>query len=196
MAQPVQHGPLVADRRTRGFTLIEMMIVVVIVGVLAMLAVVGYRKLVLASHVSEATGMVQNIRVAQEAYHSETQQYADISASPSAWYPSSQPTGNTYTAWGAACASQCVVGADWSQLPLHVDGPVLFGYVTKAGGAGTNANPAQVSVNGNTITFPAPSPVDWYVVAATCDLDGLGTPNTTVYGTSWQNTLWVDAEGQ
>jgi prepilin-type N-terminal cleavage/methylation domain-containing protein len=67
MARPLQSLPFVAKRHPRGFTLIEMMIVVVIVGVLAMLAVVGFRKLVQSSHVSEATNMVQNIRVAQEA---------------------------------------------------------------------------------------------------------------------------------
>jgi len=71
----------VATRQNRGFTLVEMMIVVVIIGVLATLAVLGYRQIIQASHVSEATNMVQNIRVAQEAYHSETQQYASVSAS-------------------------------------------------------------------------------------------------------------------
>src|SRR5277367_4008948 len=122
MAQALQKGAHVTRRASRGFTLVEMMIVVAIVGVLATLAVVGYRKLVQSSHVSEATGMVQNIRVAQEGYHSETQQYANVSTSLVAYYPAA-PTYGNFTNWGGACGGACTAVL-WSALPVHVDGPV------------------------------------------------------------------------
>jgi type IV pilus assembly protein PilA len=180
----------------RGFTLIEMMVVVVIVGILATLAVVGYRKLVQSSHVTEATNMVQSIRVAQEAYHSETQQYADISNTLTAWYPNATPTGRQYTAWGSACATQCSL--DWSVLPLHVDGPVAFGYATRAGAPNTNPSaiaplpgPIQAS-----LTLPLLSATEWYVVTAMCDIDGLGAPNTYVATSSWGNQVFTFFDGQ
>jgi type IV pilus assembly protein PilA len=182
----------------RGFTLIEMMIVVVIVGILATLAVVGYRKLVQSSHVTEATNMVQSIRVAQEAYHSETQQYADISTSLSSWYPQASPTGRLVTAWGGAC-SQCVVPTDgWSILPLHVDGPVAFGYATKAGAPNTKPGtlaplPSDISAS---ITLPTTSDTEWYIVTAMCDIDAAGTPNTYVATTSWSNQVFTFFDGQ
>ena len=105
MAQALQESPPVTAR-SRGFTLIELMIVVAIVGILATLAVVGYRKLVQTSHVSEATGMVQNIRVAQEGYHSETQQYANVSSSLTDLLPTGSPSYQGATAWGRPVVRQ------------------------------------------------------------------------------------------
>jgi type IV pilus assembly protein PilA len=183
--------------RVRGFTLIEMMVVVMIVGILATLAVVGYRALIQSSHVTEATNMVQSIRVAQEAYHSETQQYADISASLSSWYPSSAliPTGRTKTAWGGPCTTLCQKNQDWSSLPLHVDGPVMFGYATRAGTAADTpyALPSDIQ---SRVTLPATSATDWYIVTAMCDIDALGSPYTYVVTTSWSNQVFTFNDGQ
>jgi len=195
MARALQRIPDVTRRRSRGFTLIELMIVVAIVGVLATLAVVGYRALVQSSHVSEATGMVQSIRVAQEGYHSETQQYANVSNSLTAYYPKA-PQHLMFTAWGGPC-SNCG-GVAWAALPVHVDGPVMFGYATVAGLAGNAPVPAQVDVNGSPLVFPVAPTTDWYIIAACADLDGNAVEpnNTHVYGTSWTNQIFVDREGQ
>jgi type IV pilus assembly protein PilA len=187
----------VATRQNRGFTLVEMMIVVVIIGVLATLAVLGYRQIIQASHVSEATNMVQNIRVAQEAYHSETQQYASVSASipttlSGGWYPQN-PQYGIVTGWGAAC-SGCGGTVTWQVLPLHVDGPVLFGYAAIANSGVATAPTSLSPYNGGSLTIQAPS-TDWYIIGAAADLDDNPSTWTSVYGVSWSNQIFVSNEG-
>lgn len=191
VAQPVQEALSVTRRQPRGFTLIELMIVVVIVGVLSSLAVVGYRKLVTSSHLSEATNMVQAIRLAQESYHSETQTY-DWVSNWGSLYPNTNPIGNIATAWGGSCGN-CKDPQGWSGLPVHVDGPVIFGYETVAGTANLAPTPAFVTVNGAQIQFPTSPPLEWYIVGAQCDLDSAGGAVTSVYTSSWSNQVYVDS---
>jgi type IV pilus assembly protein PilA len=170
--------------------LIELMIVVVIVAILASLAVFAYRKIIQSSHVTEATSMVNNIRVAQESYHAETQSYAGCMASLTAgWYPGTSTYG-VMTGWGAACTT-CVAGYDISVvLPVHVDGPVLFGYATVAGTAGSTANLA----NNCGVTVANPT-MDYYGIAAEGDLDGNAATHTDVCAFSFTNQIFVANEG-
>jgi type IV pilus assembly protein PilA len=190
----------------RGFTLVELMIVVVIVGVLAMMAVVGYRKLINSSHTAEATHMVNAIRVGQEAYKAESGSYANISKNlaanqstgHSALYPhasmaTSKEPGNYKVGWGAACPSSAC-NADWNTLPVHADGSTMFGYTTQAGLAGI-APTQVVKVNGSNVTWPSSIPADWYLITAVGDTDGNGT-FCTVLGTSFTNDLLVDLDGE
>lgn len=187
-------------KKSRGFTLVELMVVIAIVAVLAVIAIVAYRSILNSSKVSEAQQMVNAIRAAQEAYHAETLTYADVSASSTSTYPATTP-GQFKTQWGGACGSACNAAPQWVDLGVHVDGPVQFGYVTKAGAAGVAPTPASVSVNGKTVTLPVKPSTDWFFIGATADLDGkggtlFGSGNTNVYSTSWSNEVWVDNDGQ
>src|SRR5687768_2913944 len=71
---------------SRGFTLVELMTVVVIVSVIAAIGLVSLRSRVFGSKSTEALAMIQSIRVAEERWKAENLQYLNASASGN-WYP-------------------------------------------------------------------------------------------------------------
>jgi type IV pilus assembly protein PilA len=173
--------------RRRAFTLVELAIVVAIVGVLAVIAVVGYRKITLSAKVSEAQNMISAIRIAQEDYKVERGTYLDIGLAN--WCPTAGTT-LVKTGWDT---TTCYSGA-WGKLPVHVDGPVQFGYKTTAGLAGT-APPAPAWINmtaGTAIALTRP----WYVIMAQADLNGDGGLMTELVGTSFGNQIFSRQEGE
>ena len=64
------------DRRRRGFTLIELMVVVVIVAILASIAAPGYRQHALRAQRAEAKRSLLGLAVAQEKFYLQNNRYA------------------------------------------------------------------------------------------------------------------------
>jgi type IV pilus assembly protein PilA len=197
-------------RATPGFTLVELSAVVTIVGVLAVIALVGYRRLITSAHTTEATSMIQAIRLAQDRYKADATTYANVSSaycapgSLSGCYPTQTPGAPTVGAavqkfgWGAPCGGACNNNMEWTYLDVHVDGPVAYGYSTVSGPGGT-APGSIAGLSGNPLTsvsFGTP-PVDWYVITAAGDLSN---PGNGVYsfavGSSLNSDILVDNEGE
>ena len=65
---------------TKGFTLIELMIVVAIIGILAAIAIPNFVKFQCRSKQSEAKGNLKSLYVSQEAYRAENDSYAPVTA--------------------------------------------------------------------------------------------------------------------
>ena len=68
---------LTAKRVARGFTLVELAVVVVIIGVLAAFAVPRFMNSVERSKAAEAFNFLSTVHSAQERYHARQGQYAD-----------------------------------------------------------------------------------------------------------------------
>jgi len=144
-----------------GFTLIELMIVVAILGILATVAIVSYNRYIEKSKNSEAISILADIRIKQESYRSTFHQYAN--AGVGEWLPDDAP-GASARLWDATAT-----GADeWRQLGVKPDHNVYFSYTIAAGAPGsTPAAPfAGLGINA-TNDF-------WFAAQALQDLDDDG----------------------
>jgi type IV pilus assembly protein PilE len=109
-----QEGELPMRSNIRGFTLVELMVVIVIVAILAAVAIPGYRAHVLRAQRTDATGALLRISAAQERFFLQNNTYSATLGPLNITTPTDGGTynltlvaaGNTYTATATAIGSQ------------------------------------------------------------------------------------------
>ena len=105
-------------RSRKGFTLIELMIVVAIIGILAAIAIPNFISMQLRAKRAELPTNLDGIRTAEKAYHAEWDSFTSAGPSPAA-APARAPV--TFTPI-----------ADWSNLGWTADGKVRGQYQVTA----------------------------------------------------------------
>lgn len=146
----------------RGFTLLELMIVVAVVGILSAIAIPTFTSYVQRSRTAEAVTFLGEIRQRQESYRAEFGQYCSVSAPPGsdieagAWWPTGGPyEAGTKVPWAPE--------PGWTQLGAAPDGPTTFQFRTTAGPPASA--PRSLGFDGRDF---------WFVAQARADLDGDG----------------------
>lgn len=159
---------VVRSRGQSGFTLVELMVVVTIVGVLATIATVSFQRYVFSSKITEAQSMIQSIRVAQESWKAANGSYFNVSEELDQYYPAGTPGTAKRNFWRNSGSE---LEARWRLLNPTVPGPVMFSYSVVAGAPG-EAMPKPNLPGAVDFNIPADQ---WYVIEAKGDPNGNGT---------------------
>ncbi len=175
IAQPV---------RQRGFTLLEILIAVALIGVLAAIAVNSFGKQARKTRGAEANAMFAALRVAQEQYHLENGTYLSTSAAETTTHPAT-PT--------RTAQSFLPLPATWTALKVKLPEESGYcGYVAIAGPGGDGSN---LGARANAFGLTAAPATDWYYLLAHCDLDGNGARDSYYFTWSGDTTVRKLNEG-
>lgn len=164
----------IRSRAAQGFSLVELMIVVVIIGVLSAIAMPAYMRQRLRGQAVEATEVLNRIVAAQESYRAEFNSYSDASNDFTLSGAASHTVGTIGTWWPAQSvgAKSFYTGlpASWNQLGVRPRELVRFSYVTCAGNPGVLPSVGPSGDLGYA-ALPTAQQGIWYYAAASADLD-------------------------
>lgn len=179
-------------QKNRGFTIVELLIVVAIVGILATIAVYAYRRYVAQARKSEVFSMIAAIKSSEEAYKAESSQYLSTTTTGEAdFYPvlgsgGDEPTPKSWNPTGDGKAL-------WLALAVSVPKSALYcGYVVVAGDANSFAG---AGARGRTLFQNVAPQRPWYYIRAACDFDGDSSVNSSFETTFNNEIVFTDDDG-
>jgi len=94
-------------KRNSGFTLIEVLVVIAIIGILGSIAFSNYSDYLIRSRVAEASSQLADLRVKMEQYYQDNRNYGSSATTCGVTMPTTSVKYFTYTCnWGATATNQ------------------------------------------------------------------------------------------
>jgi prepilin-type N-terminal cleavage/methylation domain-containing protein len=165
----------------RGFTLIEMMIVVAVIAVLAAVVVPAFFKSSQKAKAStEIAAMFAEIQVKEEQFKSDssTGAYSALATCPTA------------VSQAGALVTSCQSNADWTALRMSPSLEKLRCTYTVTAGLATDTGTPPTGM-----TFVSPTSTSWYFITAICDNDNDNAVDATYFASSVDSTIQKLNEG-
>lgn len=171
-------------------TLVELMIVVVVVGVLSTLAIYGVSRYIRSAQSTEAYGIINAIRGAQDIYRQDTMKYLDVSQGSYAnTHPAGAP-GAFKTSWAGGTTA---TANRFRELGVELDTATYYTFACVAVSPGASV-PAPPTAKQN-FGFPNQVSEPVYVIVAKANIDGDSTFSYIV-SHSLANELYIENEGE
>lgn len=174
--------PVTTRRRcnpAQGTTLVELMIVIVIIGILAAIATVGYKRYVARARLSEAHAMLAELSSKEQLYFMDAGAYIpvrvaangyavdDTNSDTTGYYPITSLTDATFESARTA-HDVGTYPASWSRIGLRPRWKQLYcTYLVNAGDS-TSVLPSPI---GNPSLWSATPNVPWFYAVAACNLN-------------------------
>jgi type IV pilus assembly protein PilA len=123
--------------RKKGFTLIELMVVVAIIGILAAIAIPAFMKYIKTSKTAEAKLHIRKLYDGEVAYFTE-EKVTNVGSILTKYFVSAPQTPATVP--GINKTQGDWSSPAWTVLKFGADSPVLYSYLAVSGGRGTSAS--------------------------------------------------------
>jgi type IV pilus assembly protein PilA len=154
---------MIRNRKNSGFTLIELMIVVAILGILAVTAIPNFVRFQLKARAGEGKLNLVAIRSAEASYFGEYGSYIQMLPEPQTTGPGAAPPGAGKRAWAICPDPVTMADPGYCIVAYTPEGPTYYDYAV-----GTEVP--------NVAIGPGLENVDFFAVAHS-DIDGDGSPS-------------------
>ena len=164
------------EMRQKGFTLLELMIAVAVVGILATTAMFLYTKYIKKARTSEVPSVFAQFRLRLEQFAVENDgRYLSTGASDADYWPPT-PSGSSNPTLVTP------MPLPWQQLRIEPPSSAVYcSYVVRAGLANDATNIGPVANSFGMVAAPA---MNWFYMIAECDMDDDATTNSFYFARS------------